>query len=119
RISGVAGLVDATFEAQGNGVDLGSLKAKAEVRSHRVVATRCSLENVDLKANVANKTLSLSGISAGTAGQLNLNGSSDLSANPHYHLLLTTKRLAVAKACVAATVPTELNLSATADGRGL
>jgi autotransporter translocation and assembly factor TamB len=119
RVSGAAGVLDATLDARGAAADLLNTSANVHLHGRNVRVRQYDLGTLDMTATAANKNAHLLMTVAAPGGYLTADGTSSIASNPAYHLNVASRHLNIANAAERKSAPTDLNLVAVIDGHGL
>ncbi len=118
--SSVAGLLNATVDAEGRGSDVLSSTAKIQLHGRKLSTRQYQLGALDLTGNTVNKNAHLVVKLAAPAGRLIAQANSQISFDPVYQVQFTAQHLDISKAGFNVKGPlTDLNFTTAIDGRGL
>jgi autotransporter translocation and assembly factor TamB len=113
----LAGVLDLSIQARGEGSDLQALVASATIRGQAVRMGRTSIGNFDLASGAQRGDVRFDGKFINGAGRLNLDGTAIISATPRYHIVVNTEHLNIAGVSHAAP-PSDLNSRMVVQGSG-
>jgi autotransporter translocation and assembly factor TamB len=104
----LAGVLDVSIEARGEGSELQSLVAKATVKIQALRVGRTSLGNLDLTGGAQTGHVRFNGNLSNGPERLSLGGTGFVIGKPEYHIVLKTKHFNAASVSQSAP-PTDLN----------
>ncbi len=89
----LAGILDVSLDARGEGGNLHNLAANAKISGHKLCAGSVRAGNLDLVGSAKNGSVHFNGNVANGPGHLNLDGTALLSGNSQYRIAFKTEHL--------------------------
>jgi autotransporter translocation and assembly factor TamB len=113
----LAGMLDVTIDARGEGSDLRALVANAKISVQALRVGRSDVGNFDFIGGAQNGNVQFNGNLTNGPGSLNLGGTAVVIGNPQYHIVAKTKHFDAAGVAQTAP-PTDLNSLTIIEGSG-
>ena len=113
----LAGILDVSIDARGDGADLQALAANAKIGIKALRVGNTSAGNLDFIGGVRKGSVQLNGNLANGPSRLNLTGTAVVIGNPQYHIVVKTEHFNAAAISQSAP-PTDLNSQTIIQGRG-
>src|ERR1700730_17854605 len=113
----LAGMLDVSIDARGEGLDLQALAANAKVSIQALRVGRTNVGNFNCFGGVQNGNVQFNGNLINGPGSLNLDGAAVVIGNPQYRITLNTKHFNAAGVSQSAP-PTDLNIRTVIRGSG-
>jgi autotransporter translocation and assembly factor TamB len=113
----LAGMLDISIDARGEGSDLQALVANTKVSIEALRVGRTAVGNLDFIGSTQTGNVQFNGSLTNGPGRLNLGGTAIVIGNPQYHVVVKTKLFDAARVSQTAP-PTDLNSRTVIKGSG-
>jgi autotransporter translocation and assembly factor TamB len=113
----LAGMLNVSIAARGDGADLQALVANAKISIQALRVGSTNAGNLDFIGGAQNGSVQLNGNLTNGPSRLNLTGTAVAIGNPQYHIAVKTEHLNAAAISQSAP-PTDLNSQTIIQGRG-